>query len=70
MDVSILSGRRIIAPMGLMGGKNGITGRNIVLRKNGSFEELASRVQFKVYPFETIIIQTPSGGGYGKPSNG
>ncbi len=70
MDVSILSGRRIIAPMGLMGGRNGITGRNTVLRKNGSFEELASRVQFKVYPFETIIVQTPSGGGYGEPNNG
>ena len=70
MDVSILSGRRIIAPMGLMGGGNGITGRNTVLRKNGSFEELASRVQFKVYPFETIIIQTPSGCGYGEPYNG
>ena len=69
-DVSILSGRRIIAPMGLMGGRNGITGRNTVLRKNGSFEELASRVQFKVYPFETIIVQTPSGGGYGEPNNG
>ena len=53
-----------------MGGKNGITGRNIVLRKNGSFEELASRVQLKVYPCETIIVQTPSGGGYGEPNNG
>ena len=42
----------------------------LFLRKNGSFEELASRVQFKVHPFETIIVQTPSGGGYGEPNNG
>ncbi len=64
MDVSILSGRRIIEPLGLNGGANGKTGRNAVLRADGSLEELEGRVQFKCHPFDTIIIETPSGGGY------
>ena len=37
MDVSILSGRRIIAPLGLMGGRNGITGRNTVFAQKWKF---------------------------------
>lgn len=67
MDVSILSGRRIIEPQGLNGGANGKTGRNAVLRADGSLEELEGRVQFKCHPSDTIIIETPSGGGYENP---
>ena len=70
MDVSILSGRRIIEPLGLNGGANGKTGRNAVLRADGRLEELEGRVQFECYPSDTIIIQTPSGGGYGNPLDG
>jgi len=67
MDVSILSGRRIIEPLGLNGGANGETGRNAVLRADGSIEELGGRVQFECLPSDTIIIETPSGGGYENP---
>ncbi len=69
MDVSILSGRRIIEPLGLNGGANGRTGRNAVLRADGRLEELKGRVQFECYPSDIIIIQTPSGGGYESPYN-
>ena len=68
MDVSILSGRRIVKPQGLNGGSNGAIGRNALLRKNGHYEELPGSVQFECYPSETIIIETPSGGGYGRPN--
>ncbi len=68
MDVSILSSRRIVAPKGLNGGSNGLTGKNMLLRQNGNYEELPGRIQFECHPFETIVIKTPSGGGYGKPN--
>ena len=68
MDVSILSGRRIVTPQGLNGGSNGLSGKNMLLRQNGNYEELPGRIQFECHPFETIIIETPSGGGYGKPN--
>ena len=68
MDVSILSGRRIVAPQGLNGGSNGLTGKNMIQRQNGSYEELSGSTQFECHPYETIIIETPSGGGYGKPN--
>ena len=68
MDVSILSSRRIVEPQGLSGGLNGSIGKNMLLQKCGRCKELPGRVQFECHPSETIIIETPSGGGYGKPS--
>ncbi|MDA9816121.1 hydantoinase B/oxoprolinase family protein [Alphaproteobacteria bacterium] len=65
LDVSILSGRRIVEPIGLNGGGNGSIGENAVLRASGTLEPLDGRVQLVCYPNDTIIIKTPSGGGFG-----
>jgi len=65
MDVSFLCGRRIVPPAGLGGGKSGLVGRNALRRNNGFEEELDGRIQFQCDAGEAVIIQTPSGGGYG-----
>ena len=65
MDVSFLCGRREVPPAGLAGGDDGVVGRNALRRQCGKIEELAGRVQFECQAGEAVIIQTPSGGGYG-----
>ncbi len=65
MDVSFLCGRRVVPPAGLAGGQSGAVGRNAVERANGDVEELPGRCQIVCEPGDRVIIQTPSGGGYG-----
>jgi len=55
----------VIPPSGLSGGGNGLTGRNAIRRHDGNVDELPGRTQFKCQPGDAVIIQTPSGGGYG-----
>ncbi|MFK8034427.1 MAG: hydantoinase B/oxoprolinase family protein [Hyphomicrobiales bacterium] len=66
MDVSFLCGRREVPPAGLEGGKPGALGRNALRKNDGTIEELPGRTQFKCQPGEAVIIQTPSGGGFGQ----
>ena len=65
-DAAILSSRRKVAPSGLLGGKDGKPGKNMVLRKDGVLENLGGCAQVKMNPGDTFIIQTPGGGGWGK----
>jgi 5-oxoprolinase (ATP-hydrolysing) len=67
MDVSLLTGHRIVPPFGLEGGSSGECGENWVRRADGRLERLAGCDQTVVEAGEAIIIKTPSGGGYGKP---
>ncbi|HEY1720249.1 MAG TPA: hydantoinase B/oxoprolinase family protein [Magnetospirillaceae bacterium] len=66
MDAAILSNRRRVPPFGLAGGAPGKAGRNAVERKNGSVEELAHTARTKMAPGDTLVIETPGGGGYGE----
>jgi len=65
MDLSLLTGHRRIPPFGLAGGGDGQCGKNSVRRKDGTIEELQGCDQTVVEAGDTIIIQTPTGGGYG-----
>ncbi len=65
MHVSILSTHRRIAPTGLAGGSDATLGRNTVLRSDGTRETLDSLAECDVQVGDTIIIETPGGGGYG-----
>jgi len=65
MTVSILSGHRRIAPYGMAGGSPGQLGRNRVERADGSIDELAGCDSTGVLPGDTLVIETPGGGGYG-----
>ena len=50
------------------GGMPGQTGRNAVVRRDGSVEELAGCAEVAMQPGDRFIIETPGGGGYGPPT--
>ena len=65
MTAGILSSCRKIAPFGLAGGASGKVGKNYVLRKNGTREELSGTATVEMNSGDTFIIETPGGGGFG-----
>ena len=67
MEASILSTRRRVAPFGLAGGGPGKTGRNWISRADGTTIELSGTATVSVRPGDVFVIETPGGGGYGKP---
>ncbi len=68
MDCAVLSSHRQIAPPGVDGGQPGRLGKAEVRRSSGTVEQLRSCDQTVLESGEAIIITTPTGGGYGKPS--
>ncbi|MGH1417750.1 MAG: hydantoinase B/oxoprolinase family protein [Hyphomicrobiaceae bacterium] len=66
MSCAILSGYRKSQPFGLKGGEPGKCGRNTVRRTNGQIETLEGCDQAELDVGDTIIIETPTGGGFGK----
>ncbi len=68
MECTILSGHRRIPPFGLAGGGDGKVGENWVRRNDGTMERLKGADATIIDANEAIIIQTPTAGGYGKPS--
>ena len=67
MTASILSNNRIVPPFGAAGGSPGQCGRNMVIRKDGTQEELGFVASTEMQPGDVFVIATPGGGGYGKP---
>jgi 5-oxoprolinase (ATP-hydrolysing) len=67
MDCAILSGHRRVAPFGLAGGKPGEVGKNRVRRRDGSMDRLGGCDQTVLESGEAVVIETPTGGGYGAP---
>lgn len=65
MTASILSGYRKLAPFGLAGGEPGETGRNSLLRATGDREDLPGCTEIKIKAGDTLMIDTPTGGGFG-----
>ncbi|MDA1326397.1 MAG: hydantoinase B/oxoprolinase family protein [Proteobacteria bacterium] len=70
MTASILSGHREIPPYGMAGGEPGKIGRNYVIRTDGTTEKLAGIDSTEVVAGDMMVIETPGGGGYGKPQAG
>ncbi|MFI5306271.1 MAG: hydantoinase B/oxoprolinase family protein, partial [Polyangiales bacterium] len=62
LRASILSERRKTAPFGLAGGEPGARGRNF-----HNDIEVRGRVELALVPGDRLRIETPGGGGYGKP---
>ncbi|MEO0393452.1 MAG: hydantoinase B/oxoprolinase family protein, partial [Pseudomonadota bacterium] len=66
MKASILSNRRKVAPFGLKDGEPGALGRTSVRRVDGSTEELASTQTIEVAAGDSVTVETPGGGGFGR----
>ena len=66
-DVTILSDRREIAPYGLAGGSDGACGKNSLLRGKRTIA-IPGKARFEVQPDDVLRIESPGGGGYGKPA--
>ena len=67
MTAAILSGHRRISPYGMAGGNPGEVGHNRVERADGSTLSLQGADKAELAPGEVFVIETPGGGGYGKP---
>jgi 5-oxoprolinase (ATP-hydrolysing) len=65
MTATIVSSRRIIPPFGLHGGEPGATGKQYVIRADGTVETLAGCAAAEMDAGDVFVIETPGGGGFG-----
>jgi len=63
--VSLQSERRRFAPYGLNGGADGTRGRNAVIHRDGTVEEVPGKATLTLEPDAVIVVETPGGGGWG-----
>jgi len=70
MTAAVLSGRRRVAPHGLDGGEAGAQGRNLVVRADGRAEDVGGVARRDMQVADAVIIETPGGGGFGRPPSG
>ena len=68
MELSVITQGRIKGAYGLGGGKAGEIGKQILIRRNGTVQRLASLEALSVEVGDRLIVETPGGGGYGKIS--
>jgi N-methylhydantoinase B len=66
-QVTLLADRRSRGPYGLAGGSDGAPGRTVIIRQDGSEEELGSKSSARLRSGERIRVETPGGGGWGTP---
>lgn len=69
MTASILSNGRIYPAFGILGGQAAATGRNSVIRTDGSIELLNHADKAEMKAGDVFVIETPGGGGCGTPTN-
>ena len=67
MSAAILSNHRRVAPFGLRGGADASVGSNRIERQDGTNEDLDGIVAIELQQNDVLVIETPGGGGYGKP---
>jgi N-methylhydantoinase B len=66
--VTINSDRRQKPPYGLEGGNPGALGSNTLVRR-GQRIPLDAKTSLEVHPGDILVIETPGGGGWGKPGS-
>ncbi|MEH6527759.1 MAG: hydantoinase B/oxoprolinase family protein [Sneathiella sp.] len=66
MTAAILSSHRVVPPFGLEGGEPGQVGNQWVIRTTGETEHLEGRDKTEMQAGDIFVIQTPTGGAYGK----
>jgi 5-oxoprolinase (ATP-hydrolysing) len=67
VTVSTLSSHRKVPPYGMAGGSPGALGSGRVERADGTVEHLDACDSASLGPGDTLVIETPGGGGYGSP---
>jgi 5-oxoprolinase (ATP-hydrolysing) len=66
MNASIVSERRVTRPYGMLGGEDGSSGVNYIVKKvGGRWCRLGGRKDFAVQKGDCFVIDTPGGGGWG-----
>jgi len=69
VTLSILSQHRTVAPYGLRGGNDGSPGRQQVVRASGAVDRLGPIDGCELAAGDRIIVETPGGGGWGRPQS-
>jgi len=65
-EVTLLADRRTKGPFGLEGGTAGAPGKAVVLRSDGSYQELPGKFHVRLRKGERVRIESPGGGGWGE----
>jgi N-methylhydantoinase B len=65
-EVTLLADRRTRGPWGLAGGGTGSPGKTSVIRSSGSVEEMPGKFSTRLRKGESIRIESPGGGGWGR----
>ncbi|MGH8902688.1 MAG: hydantoinase B/oxoprolinase family protein [Egibacteraceae bacterium] len=65
--LTLVTERRVGRPWGLCGGEDGAPGRNTLIRTDGAEEELAAKGTWSLRRGERVRVETPGGGGWGRP---
>ena len=69
LNAAILSERRVHQPYGLNSGEPGKSGLNLFFRKDGTILFLGGKNEIHAETGDRIRIETPGGGGYGRPDS-
>jgi N-methylhydantoinase B len=64
--VTLLADRRSRGPYGLAGGADGASGRTLIIRCDGSAEEIPGKTSVRLRSGERVRIESPGGGGWGR----
>jgi 5-oxoprolinase (ATP-hydrolysing) len=67
VTVSTLSGHRRVPAFGMAGGEPGALGRHWIEHPDGTTTPMRGCDSVKAGPGDVFVIETPGGGGYGKP---
>ncbi len=65
-QVTLLADRRSRGPYGLAGGADGAPGRTLIIRRDGSAEEIPGKTSVRLHSGEKVRIESPGGGGWGR----
>jgi len=66
---TLLAERHTVRPPGALGGEDGSCGKHQRVAAGGTCEPIGAKVSVELTPGETIVVQTPGGGGYGAASS-
>lgn len=66
LRVTLITQHRVVPPYGLKGGENGQVGQQKLIKNNGEETLLAGICSLSVEAHDTLRIETPGGGGFGK----